>query len=558
MAISQRLDLRQSQNLVMTPQLQQAIKLLQLTNQELASFVEGELNDNPLLERDDSQAAVETPLSESDGFSDPLADTSASPSADFDSSSDGAGDAAGDAGGDVGGEEAALPDALDHAASDALSGNGDQPLDHQDSYDDNSPSDQWDAAANSTPGEAGPGVTSNEAGPGEDGLGGDWGSSSGSGGSPFDEDGSSFEERMEDRPSLREHLLSQLQLESDDTQVRLIGAYLIDSLNETGYLAIELVEVAEALGCDISAVEAVLDIMRGFDPVGVFARDLRDCLEIQLIDKDRFDPYMQRLLENLELLASHDFVRLRKICGVDEEDFSDMLAELKALDPRPALAYEGGAAEPVIPDVLMRPRPDGSWHIELNSQTLPRVLVNQAYYGAVISQCHRKEDKAYLNDQLQSASWLVKALHQRANTIIKVAGEIVRQQEAFFSKGVEHMRPMTLRTVADAIEMHESTVSRVTSNKYIATPRGTYELKYFFSTAIAGTGGGEHSSESVRHRIRALIDAETVKTVLSDDALVEKLKAEGIDIARRTVAKYREGMNIPSSVQRRRLKKVGR
>jgi RNA polymerase sigma-54 factor len=545
MAVGQRLELRHSQNLVMTPQLQQAIKLLQLTNQELAAYVESELNENPLLERAESDGLAETPRSEEHGFSDPLVAPEPEPEP---------------GASETGGEDPPFPaDTLDHAASDALSSDQEQPLDNRTRYDDNSPSDDWDQSAESRFAETGPGDTLSQAGPGEDGLGGDWGLGGGAqrGGS-FDEDGSSFEERLADRPSLRSHLLDQLQLESDRPETRLIGVYLIDSLNEFGYLTVEPSEVSEALGCDDAAVLKVLDLLRGFDPAGIFARDLRECLEIQLIDKDRFDPYMQRLLAHLDLLAAHDFVRLRKVCGVNEEDFADMLAELKALDPRPALAYAGGTAEPIIPDVLMRPRPDGAWHIELNSQTLPRVLVNQAYYGAVISQCHRKEDKLYMNEQLQSASWLVKALHQRANTIIKVTGEIIRQQKAFFSKGVQHMRPLTLRTVAEAIEMHESTVSRVTSNKYIATPRGTFELKYFFSTAIAGTGGGEHSSEAVRHRIRALIEMETAKTVLSDDALVEKMKADGINIARRTVAKYREGMNIPSSVQRRRLKKIGR
>jgi RNA polymerase sigma-54 factor len=264
---------------------------------------------------------------------------------------------------------------------------------------------------------------------------------------------------------------------------------------------------------------------------------------------------MQTFLENLDLLAKRDLKGLAKVCRVDAEDVADMIAEIKSLDPKPALAFDHGIAQPITPDVLMRPAPGGTWFIELNADSLPKVLVNNTYYASVSRQARSKKEKQYITEQFHSANWLVKSLHQRATTILKVATELVRQQNGFFANGVQYLKPLVLRDIADAIEMHESTVSRVTSNKYIATPRGIYELKYFFTPAIARTGGGDsHSAESVRHRIKALIDAESAKKILSDDKIVEILNVEGIDIARRTVAKYRESMHIPSSVQRRRDK----
>jgi RNA polymerase sigma-54 factor len=263
------------------------------------------------------------------------------------------------------------------------------------------------------------------------------------------------------------------------------------------------------------------------------------------------------LLENLGLLATHNIQALRRAVGVDMDELSEMISELKQLNPKPGLAYGTVSVQPVVPDVLVRAAADGSWFIELNSETLPRVLVNRSYYTRVSKTARSTGDKDYLLDCLQTANWLVKSLDQRARTILRVAEEIIRQQDGFFAHGVQHLRPLNLKTVADAIKMHESTVSRVTSNKYMATPRGIFELKYFFTSAIASSEeGATHSSEAVRHRIKQMIDAEKASAVLSDDKIVEKLCADGIEIARRTVAKYREAMRIPSSVQRRREKKI--
>jgi RNA polymerase sigma-54 factor len=355
--------------------------------------------------------------------------------------------------------------------------------------------------------------------------------------------------------TLADHLTGQLVLAISNPASRMIGQYLIDMVDEAGYLTGDLDAVGEKLGASRDEVVAVLAILQNFEPSGVCARDLKECLAIQLRERDRYDPAMQALVENLELLAKRDLATLRKRCGVGDEDIADMIAEIRELNPKPGLAFGTTLVQPIVPDVFVRAAPDGSWQVELNSDTLPKVLVSQRYHARIAKTARSDQDKAYLADCLQTATWLVRALDQRARTILKVASEIVRQQDAFFANGVRHLRPLNLKTIADAIDMHESTVSRVTANKYMATSRGIFELKYFFTAAIAATDGGDaHSAEAVRHRIRQLIDAENAGEVLSDDALVDELKTAGIDIARRTVAKYREAMRIPSSVQRRREK----
>lgn len=374
----------------------------------------------------------------------------------------------------------------------------------------------------------------------------------------FDDADGGLDEMVAREQTLREHLIGQLNVDILDPADRLIGLHLIDQLDDAGYLACALADVAEILGCDVAQVERVLARLQRFDPPGVFARNLAECLALQLRERNRFDPAMQALLDNLPLLGKRDLPALMRVCGVDAEDLAEMIAEVRSLDPKPALAFDHAVAPPVTPDVLMRQGGNGVWVIELNNETLPRVLVDTHYYARVSGGARSREEKSYLTERFQSANWLVKALHQRATTILKVASEIVRQQETFFAKGVRHLRPLILRDIAQAIGMHESTVSRVTANKFMATPRGIFELKYFFTQAIAGADGGEaHSAEAVRHRIKTLIDGEGPKEILSDDRIVEMLKEEGIEIARRTVAKYREAMNIPSSVQRRREKALG-
>lgn len=507
MALSQRLEFRQTQALVMTPQLMQAIKLLQLSSLDLAAYVEAELEKNPLLERASDGEAPAEPGE--------VPDVPA------------AGDAAE---GDWAGDE------LETSRSDMEAGLGTE-------LENVFPDDEGARApAASAPAADAPANYS------------EWSASGAAAPADGDYNPEAF---VSATATLADHLAEQLALAEHDPVRRMIGQYLIDLVDEAGYLAGELDAVADKLGTSRADIESVLSVIQGFDPVGVAARDLKECLAIQLRERDRLDPAMQALLDNLDLLAKRDLAGLRRRCDVDDEDLVDMIAELRQLNPKPGLAFGSIAVQPIVPDVFVRAAPDGSWQIELNSDTLPKVLVAQRYYAQVSKTARNDKDKTYLADCLQTATWLVRALDQRARTILKVASEIVRQQDAFFVHGVNHLRPLNLKIVAEAIGMHESTVSRVTANKYMATSRGIFELKYFFTAAIAATDGGEaHSAEAVRHRIKQLIDAEAAADILSDDTLVERLKEAGIDIARRTVAKYREAMHIPSSVQRRREKQA--
>ena len=516
MALSARLEVRQSQQLVMTPQLQQAIKLLQLSNIELSHFVEAEIERNPLLEHSASDNG-------------PIA-AEAQPAAPDQSSVteyEGGAEAA---------DGAALPAEWSGIAEAQADPAATLDTDYDNVFPDTAPADVL------------PGSDSGWTGVRQSGAGG------GSGGSGED---SNLEEYVSGQLSLKDHLEQQLALAVTNPGERLIGAYLVDMVDEAGYLRGDLEPLAERLGASLSLIEDLLARMQTFDPPGVFARSLSECLALQLRDQNRYDPQIAALLKNLDLLAAHNLGPLKRACGCDATELAEMIAEIKQLDPKPGLKFGHVQIQPVVPDVIVRPRSDGGWLVELNSDTLPRVLVNQSYFTLVNSSAKRDGDKTYLQECLQTANWLVKSLDQRARTILRVSEEIVRQQDAFLAHGVQYLRPLNLKTVADAISMHESTVSRVTSNKYMATNRGIFELKYFFTSSIANSEDGEaHSSEAVRYRIKQLIDGEPADDVLSDDKIVDKLKTDGIDIARRTVAKYREGMRISSSVQRRREKRL--
>jgi RNA polymerase sigma-54 factor len=514
MAITPRLELRQGQSLVMTPQLQQAIKLLQMNNMELKEFVEQELAENPMLERDESDGALpeEAPP-------EPNNDT------DGDGDSDGAD-----------------PDALesiDISQLETVSKDSTDPLD-MDDYD-----NVWD--------DGGGGAGLSPGAGGEEPVAfADWGSGGNTG---FQSSEYRVEQTLSQEISLRDHLINQINMDIADPADRLIAVHLTDLLDEHGRLPEDWRTSACRLGCEMSRLEAVLKRLHQFDPPGIYARDLADCWAIQLREKDRFDPAMETLLQNMELLKLHEYDKLSEICCVDHEDIKEMIAEIWALNHHPAEAFEVVLAQTITPDVLMRPGGVG-WVVELNNETLPKVLINNHYYAEVNGAVRTKEERQYVTDKFQSANWLVKSIHQRATTILKVAAEIVKQQDEFFRFGIQHLKPLILKNIAEEIEMHESTVSRVTSNKYIHTPRGLFELKYFFTSAIQSSMGGEaHSAEAVRHRIKSLIEGEPVAAILSDDKLVTMLRGEGIDIARRTVAKYRESLRIPSSVQRRRDKR---
>jgi len=534
MALTQRLQIRQSQALVMTPQLMQAIKLLQLSNLDLVAYVEAELERNPLL---DSASEPDAP-GEADGApatTDGAADGEAYNDREF--GSDDGGDFAtapdGETGSDFGGEPAG-----DSGREIELNGHV-----HEDTPG-TAPGETYNDDSDPAPARAadGPAAYSEWAGAGSGGR---------------DDGEYNLEAFVSSETTLADWLREQLTLAISNPVQRMIGQYLIDLVDDSGYLSGDVAAAAEKLGTGLAEVETVLAILQTFDPPGICARDLAECLSIQLKENDRFDPAMAALISRLDLLAKRDFAALKKVCGVGDEDLADMIAEVRRLNPKPGHAFGSAVVQPIVPDVFVRPAPDGGWIVELNSDTLPKVLVNQSYYSEVSATARRDTDKSYLTECLQSATWLVRALDQRARTILKVANEIVRQQDAFFARGVEHLRPLNLKTVAEAISMHESTVSRVTANKYMATSRGIFELKYFFTSAIAAAHGGEaHSAESVRHRIKQLIDGETAADILSDDTIVDKLREAGIDIARRTVAKYREAMRIPSSVQRRREKQA--
>lgn len=496
MSLAPRLDLRQSQSLVMTPQLQQAIKLLALSSMEIEAYIAEEVERNPVLETGLGDAPAETPP---DDFQ-PLASTES---------------------GDRGSDE--VLGGNDMAASEALDVDFSAETFHHD------------------------GVSDSVGG--ADGM---LGLSGGGMATGFDGDGPDFDSFAARDISLREHLMAQAGTSLSGRDL-FLAQQIIEQIEATGYLGADLLAMAHRLGVPMSDMEGALTTVQRFDPTGVGARDLSECLALQAKEADRYDPCMAKLIDNLDLVAKGAFDHLKRMCRVDDEDLRDMLVELRGYDPKPGCRFENEDSVAVTPDIFVTARGQG-WAIELNSANLPRLLINRTYVAELGQD---KAAKAWLNDCMADANWLIKAMDQRQRTIVKVATEVVKQQEGFFRKGVAHLRPLTLRQVADAIEMHESTVSRVTSNKYLSCERGLFDLKYFFSSGVQSADGDGASAEAVKSHIKTLIDGEGVK-ILSDDTLVDLLTAKGFDIARRTVAKYREAMGIGSSVQRRRQKKMGR
>ncbi len=497
MAMAPKLQARQTQSLVMTPQLQQAIKLLQLSNIELAAFVEEQLESNPLLERgtgEENRRGEDADLGSSEN--------------------------------ETGFENISLE------APAAMTGELDAPASAIDSE---ATVSELSAAAVDVGGSV------------------DWSKSNKGGSFNGNSEYNAADNRAAEK-TLSEVLYEQMALAIHDPSERMIAQNLIDCVDENGYLRAQIPDIAERLGVSANRVESLLTTLQTFEPTGVFARSLKECLALQLRETAELDAPMEALLDNLELLAKHDLGKLKRICGLSAEALGEYIARLKKLAPKPGLIYGGDMAAIVEPDVFIRETAQGGWAVELNSDNLPRVLVDNRYFAEICALDSDEDTKMFMTECHQNANWLVKSLDQRARTILKVTTEIVKQQDGFFAYGVDHLRPLNLRNVADAIEMHESTVSRVTSNKYMSTPRGMFELKYFFTASIPSLDGGDaHSAEAVRHKIKILIDEETATTVKSDDKLVDLLRAQGIDIARRTVAKYRESMHIPSSIERRRI-----
>lgn len=503
MALGPRLDLRQSQSLVMTPQLQQAIKLLALSNLEIEAFIAEEVERNPLLD-----AEREAPdLSSHDSLDEEWAGSA--------------------------GEDGDEPVTTERLIQTDNGPDGDSPLDVDYAHE----TFHHDSVA--------------DGGPGMDGALGLNGALGG-----FEEDGPDFENFAAEGLSLHAYLMQQAGTALSGPDL-LIAGHIIAQIDDAGYLSVPLTDIAQHMGVTLAACEAVLHQVQSFDPTGVGARSLAECIALQAKEADRYDPAMARLLDNLDVLALGRLPQLKRICGVDDEDLADMIRELRSYNPKPGLRFDGAASQTITPDIFVSQRGAG-WAVEINSASLPRLLVNRSYYAELLSSNDDKKSRAWLNECLTSANWLIKTLDQRQRTILKVATELVRQQDGFFRHGVSHLRPLTLRQIADVIEMHESTVSRVTSNKYLACDRGIFELKYFFTSSIAAADGGDAiSAEAVKSAIRTLIQAEDPKAILSDDTLVDLLKEQGFDLARRTVAKYREAMGIGSSVQRRRQKALG-
>ena len=502
-------EFRQSQNLVMTHQLQQSIKLLQLSALELQEYIDEELEKNPLLTKEEAESTSDET---SDNRDNP--DDSVSESTPIEASEDG----------DVRNETREI-DVSDKDYSVA------------ESLEDESFGGEW------TEGDA---VSIGEVSAGAHGA---------SGGYEGDGEGGGIEGASAREQTLREHLIEQIHMDITDPVEQLIAEHLTDMLDDAGYLREETAGLAETLGVNPAEIDAVVRRLQQMDPAGVFARSLAECLRLQLVDMNRLDPVMAIFLDNLEMMGSGDLKGLQKKCGVDAEDFAQMLADVRRCNPKPAMGFAAEDAQAVIPDVIVRRSKGGGWHLELNPDALPRVLINRQYASDVGARATDKEAKKFMSEQLANANWLIKALDQRANTILKVATEIVTQQDKFLQHGIRFLKPLVLKDIAAAVGMHESTISRVTTAKFMATPRGTLELKFFFTSSINAAGSGnDFSSKTVMYYIKELVMAEDAKEILSDDAIVKRLKDRNIDVARRTVTKYREEMGIPSSVVRRRQK----
>ena len=478
MSLGLRLEVRQSQGLVLTPQLQQAIRLLQLNNLELQTVLDKELAENPFLVRAEAERRTTPPVEREP-------ELSGRPSL-----------APGRGGEDEGWGAPAAPVAADRRLRVERRG--------------------------SRPGEAG-----------EVGL----------------------EGRLARPPSLAEHLRGQLARQRLSPTVAGLAEQLVHWLAEDGYLREGDRELAAALGASEADVAAARAAILRCEPVGCGARTLEQCLAAQLAERDRLDPAMATLLEHLPLVARADFAALQRLCRVDLDDVKEMIAEIKRLDPRPGLSHAPPEPVEVVPDVIVRRTGRRSWRVELDPATLPRLLVDRSYYAEISRRCRERREREFLSERYQAANWLVKALDQRARTILRVTRAVFARQLGFLERGPAGLRPLVLRDIAEDTGLHESTVSRATADKYVATPLGTFPLRYFFTTAIAATERGEsHSAEAIRQEIRRLIEGEPGDAVLSDDQIVAILRERGVVIARRTVAKYRESLGIASSIQRRRAK----
>ena len=498
MAVTPKLEIKQSQSLLMTPQLRQAISLLQMSNLELNTLIESELASNPLLEREDERLNDYTPETRTiDDYDETPAETP-SPAAE--------------------GADDNNPD-IDYTA----------PCDNDFGSDregyDNSDYSWYDYARQKS--------------------------------RPADGDFDFFEQKLAAAPSLYQNLQTQINEAFTAPRQKIIAARLVEFLDESGYFRGDLKTIAAKFKAPENEITTVLARMKEFEPAGIFAENLSECIAVQLRDRNRLDCLMQQMLQHLDLLAGRNFKELKKRLNINDEDLQSLITDIKSVNPKPAAAYQHDITGYIIPDVFVRRDKHGRYKVELNNMSLPRVLINQDYRREIkaLGQ-HSKEADKYLKTQLSSAGFLIKALHQRAETILKISEAIVTAQYDFFEKGIEYLKPLALKDIAETVEMHESTVSRVTSNKYMHTPLGIFELKYFFSNAAVSFSGEEGASvTSIKHKIKNFIDKEAPGDILSDDKISELLAREGLKVARRTVAKYRESLGLPTSSMRKKQKR---
>ena len=489
MPLSQKMTLRQNQSLFLTPKLQQSLKLLKLSNLELAEYLEKELERNPLLEPEYEQKTQ----SKSDDWlnSSLIKDLKAKDIENI--------------------NNIFRPLPKFYSTLNNNFGNKNQPL----------PPTQTSEKNNHK-------IENNI-----------------------------IKQEYSTNETLKDHLTFQLGIEISNPNIKFIGMQLIDLVNDAGYLTESLESISVSIGSNIKIITNTLKELQKFDPIGVFARNLSECLTLQLKERNKFDQAMEIMINNLDLIAQNDIKKLSKLCAIDFKHIVEMIGEIKSLNPKPGLIYGNEIIQTIVPDIFVEEQTNGGWIVKLNNETLPKVLVNSSYYTKISQDINKESEKNYLSEILSSANWLVKAIEQRADTILKVATEITTQQNDFMKNGVKKLKPLKLKDIAKKIEMHDSTVSRVTANKYISTPQGIFPMKYFFTPGIPSTIGNKfHSAESVRIQIQKLIQQEKVGQNLSDDKIAEILRDLNINIARRTVTKYRKMQKIPSSIQRKKYNKT--
>jgi len=475
MALTQGIQQKQSQTLSMTPELQQSLKMLQLSSQDLAEFLMSELEKNPLLVEDEGESYVQAPQE----------------------------------------QDSSQSDLTEIAENRDLNSNNDS-LDYDFSQ-------TWQNGEITSGGKGG-----------------------------YIDGDMEFDRTLEGEVDFRQKLIQDFFLDVEETSKRILGVYMIDFLDDAGYFIGDIHDIATNFGCDYQDVEDILHSLQRLEPAGIFARSLSECLCLQLEDKGRLDPCIFTLISNLELLGMNKYDILMDLCDVNFEELEEMIAEVKGLNPKPAAGYMIKEMTPTQPDVFITKRNDDGFGIEVNSAALPKVLADRRYYTEVSSMTKDKEAKKYITQNWQNANFITKALAQRADTMLKTAAAIVKYQEDFFKYGIKYLKPLTLAQIAEEIGMHESTVSRVTSNKYMQTPRGSFEMKYFFISGVGGVAG-DVASTSVKETIKEIIKAEDIEKPFSDDFIGKELKKRGTQISRRTVMKYREAMEIPSSYDRKKL-----